>query len=80
MAAVRGLELSLRERKILHAPGLQRRHGSHLRQPHSAAEYERLAQAMEYDSERAMFEAYSKNKYASTGVISVDAQQRLAFH
>jgi exo-1,4-beta-D-glucosaminidase len=24
---------------------------------------------MEYDSERAMFEAYSKNKYASTGVI-----------
>jgi exo-1,4-beta-D-glucosaminidase len=37
--------------------------------PHSAAEFERLAQAMEYDSERAMFEAYSKNKYASTGVI-----------
>jgi exo-1,4-beta-D-glucosaminidase len=37
--------------------------------PHSAAEYERLAQTMEYDSERAMFEAYGKNKYASTGVI-----------
>jgi exo-1,4-beta-D-glucosaminidase len=37
--------------------------------PQSAAEYERLAQTMEYDSERAMFEAYSKNKYASTGVI-----------
>ena len=37
--------------------------------PHSAAEYERLAQAMEYDSERGLFEAYSKNKYASTGVI-----------
>ena len=37
--------------------------------PHSAPEYERLAQAMEYDSERAMFEAYSKNKYASTGVV-----------
>ena len=37
--------------------------------PHSAAEYERMAQTMEYDSERAMFEAYSKNKYASTGVI-----------
>jgi exo-1,4-beta-D-glucosaminidase len=37
--------------------------------PRSAAEYERLAQTMEYDSERAMFEAYSKNKYASTGVI-----------
>jgi exo-1,4-beta-D-glucosaminidase len=37
--------------------------------PHSAAEYERLAQTMAYDSERAMFEAYSKNKYASTGVV-----------
>jgi exo-1,4-beta-D-glucosaminidase len=37
--------------------------------PHSAAEYERMAQTMEYDSERAMFEAYSKNKYTSTGVI-----------
>jgi exo-1,4-beta-D-glucosaminidase len=37
--------------------------------PHSAAEYERLAQTMEYDSERGLFEAYSKNKYASTGVI-----------
>ena len=37
--------------------------------PHSAADYERMAQTMEYDSERAMFEAYSKNKYVSTGVI-----------
>jgi exo-1,4-beta-D-glucosaminidase len=37
--------------------------------PSSAADYERIAQTMEYDSERAMFEAYSKNKYASTGVI-----------
>ncbi|MGA3012084.1 MAG: glycosyl hydrolase family 2, partial [Terracidiphilus sp.] len=37
--------------------------------PHSAAEYERMAGAMEYDSERAMFEAYSKNKYSSTGVV-----------
>jgi exo-1,4-beta-D-glucosaminidase len=37
--------------------------------PNSAADYERLAQTMEYDSERAMFEAYSKNKYTSTGVI-----------
>jgi exo-1,4-beta-D-glucosaminidase len=38
--------------------------------PHSAADYERLAQTMEYDSERAMYEAYTKNKYAaSTGVI-----------
>ena len=37
--------------------------------PHSAAEYERMAQTMGYDSERAMFEAYGRNKYASTGVI-----------
>ena len=37
--------------------------------PQSAADYERIAQTMEYDSERAMFEAYSKNKYTSTGVI-----------
>jgi len=37
--------------------------------PRSAVEYERLASTMEYDSERAMFEAYSKNKYTTTGVI-----------
>jgi exo-1,4-beta-D-glucosaminidase len=37
--------------------------------PTSAADYERMAQTMAYDSERAMFEAYSKNKYESTGVI-----------
>lgn len=37
--------------------------------PTSAADYERLAGTMEYDSERAMFESYSKNKYVSTGVI-----------
>jgi exo-1,4-beta-D-glucosaminidase len=37
--------------------------------PHSSAEYERIAQTMTYDSERAMFEAYGKNKYVSTGVI-----------
>jgi len=37
--------------------------------PNSAADYERMAQTMAYDSERAMFESYSKNKYVSTGVI-----------
>jgi exo-1,4-beta-D-glucosaminidase len=37
--------------------------------PNSAADYERISQTMAYDSERAMFEAYSKNKYVSTGVI-----------
>jgi exo-1,4-beta-D-glucosaminidase len=37
--------------------------------PSDFADYERKAQAMAYDSERAMFEAYSRNKYGSTGVI-----------
>jgi exo-1,4-beta-D-glucosaminidase len=37
--------------------------------PDSAAEYYRFASAMEYDSERAMYESYSRNKYSSTGVI-----------
>jgi exo-1,4-beta-D-glucosaminidase len=37
--------------------------------PADLADYERKAQAMAYDSERAMFEAYSRNKYGSTGVI-----------
>jgi exo-1,4-beta-D-glucosaminidase len=38
--------------------------------PADFADYEQKAQAMAYDSERAMFEAYSGNKYAaSTGVI-----------
>lgn len=37
--------------------------------PLSAADYERMAQTMSYDAERAMFEAYSKNKYVSTGVV-----------
>ncbi|HEX4005349.1 MAG TPA: glycosyl hydrolase family 2 [Acidobacteriaceae bacterium] len=37
--------------------------------PKSAADYTRIAQTMEYDSERAMFEAYSQNKYDTTGVI-----------
>ena len=37
--------------------------------PESAADYERIAQTMAYDSERAMFESYAKNKYFATGVI-----------
>ena len=37
--------------------------------PQSAADYDRIAATMEYDSERAMYEAYSKNKYDSTGVV-----------
>ena len=37
--------------------------------PASAVDYERMAQTLEYDSERAMFESYGKNKYFATGVI-----------
>ncbi len=37
--------------------------------PVGLADYERKSQAMAYDAERAMFEAYSRNKYTATGVI-----------
>jgi exo-1,4-beta-D-glucosaminidase len=37
--------------------------------PKDLDDYEAKAQAMAYDGERAMFEAYSRNKYTSTGVI-----------
>jgi len=45
--------------------GLARRYGA----PKSLEDYERKAQAMTYDGQRAMFEAYGRNKYVSTGVI-----------
>jgi exo-1,4-beta-D-glucosaminidase len=45
--------------------GLTRRYGP----AKSLDDYERKAQAMTYDGERAMFEAYGRNKYTSTGVI-----------
>jgi len=45
--------------------GLNRRYGPAA----SLEDYERKAQAMAYDGERAMFEAYGRNKYTSTGVI-----------
>jgi exo-1,4-beta-D-glucosaminidase len=45
--------------------GLDRRYG----QATSLDDYERKAQAMTYEGERAMFEAYGRNKYTSTGVI-----------
>jgi exo-1,4-beta-D-glucosaminidase len=38
-------------------------------QPQNLADYIRTAHTMSYDTERAMFEAYSRNKYTSTGVI-----------
>jgi exo-1,4-beta-D-glucosaminidase len=37
--------------------------------PTSLDDYERKAQAMAYDNERSMFEAYARNKYTATGVI-----------
>ena len=37
--------------------------------PTSLDDYERKSQAMAYDGERAMFEAFARNKYNSTGVI-----------
>jgi exo-1,4-beta-D-glucosaminidase len=37
--------------------------------PSGIDDYERKAQTMAYDGERAMFEAYSRNKYRSTGII-----------
>ena len=45
--------------------GLNRRYGTAT----SLDDYLRKAQAMTYDGERAMFEAYGRNKYTSTGVI-----------
>ena len=47
--------------------------------PNSAADYERMAQTMEYDSERAMFEAYSKKQIRLDRRHPVDAEQRVAF-
>jgi exo-1,4-beta-D-glucosaminidase len=44
---------------------LSRRYGA----PTSLDDYERKAQAMTYDGQRAMFEAYARNKYTATGVI-----------
>lgn len=37
--------------------------------PQNLADYERKAQAMTYENERAMFEAYARNKYSATGVV-----------
>ena len=45
--------------------GLTKRYGA----PTSLDDYERKAQAMTYDGQRAMFEAYGRNKYTATGVI-----------
>jgi exo-1,4-beta-D-glucosaminidase len=47
------------------ADGLDRRYGK----PTSLDDFERKSQAVTYDGQRAMFEAYARNKYTSTGVI-----------
>jgi exo-1,4-beta-D-glucosaminidase len=47
------------------ADGLNRRYGKAT----SLDDFERKAQAVTYDGQRAMFEAYARNKYTSTGVI-----------
>lgn len=46
-------------------PPLAARYGNY----NSAADYLRKSQAAIYESHRAMFEGYSRNKYTSTGVI-----------
>ena len=43
--------------------------GARYGKPNSLAEFEKRAQVMTYDNERAMFESYTRNKYTSTGVI-----------
>jgi exo-1,4-beta-D-glucosaminidase len=45
--------------------GLNKRYGTAT----SLEDYERKAQAVAYDGERAMFESYGRNKYVATGVI-----------
>jgi len=45
--------------------GLNRRYGTAT----SLDDYERKAQAVTYDGQRAMFEGYGRNKYTATGVI-----------
>jgi exo-1,4-beta-D-glucosaminidase len=44
---------------------LEKRYGA----PTSLDDFERKAQAMAYDNQRSMYEAYGRNKYVSTGVI-----------
>jgi len=44
---------------------INRRYGP----PTSLDDFERKAQATDYDNQRSMFEAYGRNKYVSTGVI-----------
>src|SRR5579859_3147312 len=49
----------------IYSAALEKRYG----EPKSAADFAWKSQAMSYEGQRAMFEAYGRNKYKSTGVI-----------
>jgi exo-1,4-beta-D-glucosaminidase len=49
----------------VYANAIEKRYG----EPKSAADFAWKSQAMTYEGERAMFEAYGRNKYKSTGII-----------
>jgi exo-1,4-beta-D-glucosaminidase len=49
----------------LYSNAIEKRYG----EPKSAADFAWKSQAMTYEGERAMFEAYGRNKYKSTGII-----------
>ncbi len=49
----------------IYANAIENRYG----EPKSAADFGWKSQAMTYEGERAMFEAYGRNKYKSTGII-----------
>src|SRR5215470_5896696 len=49
----------------LYANAIEKRYG----EPKSAADFAWKSQAMTYEGQRAMFEAYGRNKYKSTGII-----------
>src|SRR5215475_5870202 len=49
----------------IYANAIEKRYG----EPKSAADFAWKSQAMTYEGQRAMFEAYGRNKYKSTGII-----------
>ena len=63
------LELSRRRRSVQRHPRLHRRAERPLRPATSAEDYAVKSQLQTYEGIRAMYEAYSRNKYTSTGVI-----------
>ena len=65
---------SSRTSKLLH----RRRSRRATARPTGAEDYARKSQALTYEGQRAMFEAYARNKYTRHRRDPVDAQQRLA--